>query len=527
MLSAASSDKNILEHPAHIIQEIIKETKRKLATTEHKLLEEFLTNREILIDHQHKDNKYSKTEKLEIYKGTKTLLEHFRHYKNNNPKLLTEDIEMENNSPNPKMYAESDIMQLLTALLQQQQSQQQTTTPSLHNQVRIPTPATYDGTRDVTKIDNWYTSVEHYLKFYDFQKSRWVSYAISLLTDHARLWYYRIKNNYDLDTWETFKAHMDIEFKPRYTLQSTRDKLFELKQTSSVQQYIQDFQNILLELNIAEDEAMDKFSRGLKDKARAHVLLKDPIDLEGMYQCARTYESATQYGHQTYQNSSSSTNTIDDPMDLSVAELKQQNQLLLNLLNKQKPNQFNNKTTNSFTCYYCNKVGHKKNECRNKKWDEGRGIFQSKRPTNGYRTQPPRSNYHNNQNQQSGNFRQQLNALLDAYDPLRNHSDNNNNTNSSSFSTANHSDNKSLIDLSNFDSQDSYLYPALKPKPCPETDTASSKLPLYKAMVGGSDFKVLIDSGASTNYVHPKLISHALTENEVQNQAVETADGTN
>jgi hypothetical protein len=35
----------------------------------------------------------------------------------------------------------------------------------------------------------------------------------------------------------------------------------------------------------------------------------------------------------------------------------------------------------------------------------------------------------------------------------------------------------------------------------------------------------LIDSGASTNYVHPKLISHALSVQDVYNQAVETADG--
>jgi hypothetical protein len=198
----------------------------------------------------------------------------------------------------------------------------------------------------MTKIDNWYTSVEHYLKFYDFDKSRWVSYAISLLTDHARLWYYRVQSTQDLSTWERFKTCMDREFKPRYMLQSTRDRLFELKQTTNVEQYIRDFQNILLEINIAEDEAMDKFARGLKDKARAHILLKDPIDLETMYQCARTYESAMEYGRSTSQHTMSSTSTtIDDPMDLSVAELKQQNQL-----NKQKPNTYSNKSNNtSFT----------------------------------------------------------------------------------------------------------------------------------------------------------------------------------
>lgn len=42
MLSTANNNKNLLEHPDHIIQEINKKTKRKLLTTEHTLLEDFL-----------------------------------------------------------------------------------------------------------------------------------------------------------------------------------------------------------------------------------------------------------------------------------------------------------------------------------------------------------------------------------------------------------------------------------------------------------------------------------------------------
>ncbi|CEP07671.1 hypothetical protein [Parasitella parasitica] len=44
-------------------------------------------------------------------------------------------------------------------------------------------------------------------------------------------------------------------------------------------------------------------------------------------------------------------------------------------------------------------------------------------------------------------------------------------------------------------------------------------------MVGGSHFKILIDSGASTNYAHPKLLHYAKSTANVKNQAVETANG--
>ncbi|KAI7885951.1 uncharacterized protein EV154DRAFT_521619, partial [Mucor mucedo] len=205
MSSSSSSDKNIFEYPTHIIQEIIKEIKRKLTVTEQKTLEEFITTRGIIIDNKHKHTNYSKTDKLTIYKGIHTVLKQFKDYKIQNQKPINEDIEMENTNQPPKTYAEGDIMQLLTALLQQQQLQQPSQ-QSDNGHVKIPTPPLYDGTRDVTKIDNWYTSVEHYLNFNNFDKSRWVTYAISLLTDHARLWYYRVKKTYDLTTWEMFKA---------------------------------------------------------------------------------------------------------------------------------------------------------------------------------------------------------------------------------------------------------------------------------------------------------------------------------
>ncbi|KAG2193048.1 hypothetical protein INT47_009298, partial [Mucor saturninus] len=102
--------------------------------------------------------------------------------------------------------------------------------------------------------------------------------------------------------------------------------------------------------------------------------------------------------------------------------------------------------------------------------------------------------------------------------------------------THNSFDNKNLIDLS-FGGQDSshnsnVSSATMDHALIPEADivflnnlnNSAPGLRLYKAMVGGSDFKILIDSGASTNYVHPKLVSHALTIQDVHNQAVETAD---
>ncbi|KAI9243644.1 hypothetical protein EDC94DRAFT_487740, partial [Helicostylum pulchrum] len=64
-----------------------------------------------------------------------------------------------------------------------------------NNNVRIPTPPSYDGTRAASTIENWYIAVERYLRFNNFDESRWIDYCVTLLTGRAQLWYSRITRN--------------------------------------------------------------------------------------------------------------------------------------------------------------------------------------------------------------------------------------------------------------------------------------------------------------------------------------------
>jgi hypothetical protein len=52
-----------------------------------------------------------------------------------------------------------------------------------------------------------------------------------------------------------------------------------------------------------------------------------------------------------------------------------------------------------------------------------------------------------------------------------------------------------------------------------------TKLPLYNALVNGYPCSVLIDSGASANYISPTLLSAVTQVRSVKGQAVETANG--
>lgn len=245
--------------------------------------------------------------------------------------------------------------------------------------------------------------------------------------------------------------------------------------------------------------------------------MQDPIDLETAYQCATAFESASDYGT-GYHGTQTAMSPMEGPTPMDLSALQEQNKLLLNLVQQRGGFQNKDQRKETRNCFYCDKAGHLKKDCFKKKRDDE------------YKKKKFQGN-NNNYNGNNHRFRQQLNALLDKFDPLENNTSNNNSNEDNSF------DNKNLIDLS-FGGQDSSHYSNVSSATMdhaliPEADivflnnlnNSAPGLPLYKAMVGGSDFKILIDSGASTNYVHPKLVSHALTVQDVHNQAVETADG--
>ncbi|KAG1440621.1 hypothetical protein G6F55_013446 [Rhizopus delemar] len=150
------------------------------------------------------------------------------------------------------------------------------------NNVRIPMPSTYNGERNAAVINLWIQEVERYLNFYDVPKTRWISYGVTLLRDRAQKWWNQLsQKNEESTTWEKFKVDLEYSFKPSYSEHAARDRLASIKQNRSVAEYVDEFQDVLLDLpRVSDDEALDRFVRGLKDDARIHVLTKEPRSLE-------------------------------------------------------------------------------------------------------------------------------------------------------------------------------------------------------------------------------------------------------
>ena len=109
------------------------------------------------------------------------------------------------------------------------------------------------------------------------------AYAVSYLKDNMALWWRSVTNGAKDPTieWKMLKFALIEQFKPANANKLARDRLANLKQTTSVQAYAFAFRAIILEIsNIAESEKLDRFVRGLKDRVRQEVELRDPATLE-------------------------------------------------------------------------------------------------------------------------------------------------------------------------------------------------------------------------------------------------------
>lgn len=407
---------------------------------------------------------------------------------------------------------------------------------AVHNSVKVPPPGLYNGERNPTVITLWCQNVERYLNFYSLPANQWVPYAVNLLRGQAQTWWNRLCVNYtEPTTWEAFKEKLNSEFKPAYSLKSARDRLANCRQETTVTDYVEKFQDILLELpEVTDDEAMDRFVRGLKESVRIHVLTRDPMDFEDATKYAIAHESARKAGLTFYaeQPRPSEPRYIDDPMDLSsIVSRSQRNQDRSNngtLYNNRPPVR-----REARECYWCKKPGHLIKDCRTRKaeWrrfeeEHRRKMMNNNTRNTGNRNRfyamesapedrsssPYSNNYHNNIN---NNNRNMNNPFMNNHNKDSDFASKEDyylsgpNT-SSSTRPVNHDLNHALSIDRQFliNAANNYL-----------------RLPLYNIIINGHSFSALIDSGASSNYVHPRILPLANTITDVKNQSVETANG--
>ena len=184
-----------------------------------------------------------------------------------------------------------------------------------------------------------------------------ICYAVTALTDGAQHWFQNQctanQGKCPWSTWDEFVQAIQKAFQPPNYQQYLRDRLDRTKQTGSVQEYATRFRNVLGQVeNMAEEDKIRNFLRGLKPSTRAEVKYRAPSTFEEAWQWAINYDTAhygdemdrprkPKSGHRRAPRNNEST-----PMELDSMEKRE--------------------SRKTKTCHQCGKPGHYARNCRNK-----------------------------------------------------------------------------------------------------------------------------------------------------------------
>ncbi len=144
-------------------------------------------------------------------------------------------------------------------------------------------------------LHTWIFSTELYLRLTREPEPDRVPLAGLLVGGDALRWYEtRSKSDKLPSDWTTFTRDLTATFETVNSNKRARDKLAALYQKGSILLYCNLFNSTFLQISdMGEAEAKDRFIRGLKQRVRIEVELKETTSLKQAQEIAERYDSLT------------------------------------------------------------------------------------------------------------------------------------------------------------------------------------------------------------------------------------------
>lgn len=140
----------------------------------------------------------------------------------------------------------------------------------------------------------WQTRCVDYFEMFDTDPDLWIAVASMQFEGAAARWLSSVQHKFVRSSWEEFCAAVLGRF-GRNQHQSLVRKLYRLRQTGSVEDYVSQFSELMDQLTAYEPEPdmlhyTTRFMDGLKPSVRMTVAVQRPADLDTAYSIAAVHE---------------------------------------------------------------------------------------------------------------------------------------------------------------------------------------------------------------------------------------------
>jgi Ty3 transposon capsid-like protein/Zinc knuckle len=274
-------------------------------------------------------------------------------------------------------------LQELTAIQLRQLELQQQLATMQNTATTLPTPKppkidaknfpTFTGIIGKSNADKFIDGMERTFKAFGLQdEQRQVYYAVNQLRETASNWWFaqRQQQGTTADVWEAtlswaeFKDMLQRQFKPTDFGQQLRDRLYSLRQNTSVDAYTNVFQDLVSQLpSMSEDDRIYHYIRGLKTNTAAHVRAAQPTTLQHAIEKASTYDHAVfqrgrRNGSSPFRRSFTAQQPqVADRMDIDHVNVQPGQQPTTTTAQPRRD-------PRTIVCYKCQKPGHIARYCR-------------------------------------------------------------------------------------------------------------------------------------------------------------------
>jgi hypothetical protein len=157
-------------------------------------------------------------------------------------------------------------------------------------------PERYNGKRNYTTVENFITMVDSFFALTRAEPPQVYYYLSTLFIEDAAIWFrYNFPSTTStMTTWPMIREQLRSYFIPPNKDKRILDQWASLEQRGSVQDYINDFCSLVMQLpsgTPSEAILTDKFIRGLKPKTRVELELKNPMTVNEAFTLADRYDT--------------------------------------------------------------------------------------------------------------------------------------------------------------------------------------------------------------------------------------------